>query len=161
MNNYKQFKKMKNYKSNYALSLVILLFSVFATIGVCYLYTWTYNWDARISKIEEILNRNASMQADSLIKTLQIRDVKEAIYISQLDHLSDWLIAFVTLLFGVSIISQLLTFEARTKRISDQYEEQKTENENHIKEVEEKFKLSEKDNIVAFISIFEFQGAYY
>lgn len=96
--------------------------------------------------MEEIAQQKTSMQTDSLIKTLQIRDIKEAIYISQLDYLSDWLIAFVTLLFGISIISQLFTFEARIKRISDQYEEQKTANENYIKDVEKRFKNQETEN---------------
>lgn len=151
---------MKNSKAYLVVALLLLLLSVSATVGVCYLYKWTYNWDVRISKIEEIAQRKASMQTDSLIKTLEIRDIKESLYISQLDYLSDWLIAFVTLLFGISIVSQLFLFEARIKRVSDQYEEQKTDSTKHIEEVEKRFKKAEATTLRTLRRLLYFQCQY-
>lgn len=147
-------------KAFFWVSIAFLVLSIASIISVFNFHKSTQNWDARISKIEQILEQKTSMQTDSLIKTIELRDIKEVMYIKQFDYLSDWIIAFVTLLFGISILSQIFTFETRIKRISDKYDEQKTANENHIKNVEEKFKKTEANTLRILIKSVIFQSNY-
>jgi hypothetical protein len=152
---------MRNPKIYFAISSVLLLFSVVAIVAVCYFYQWTYNWDARISNMEQILQQKATTQADTLTVPIHIRDIKEQIYISQLDRMSDWLIAVVTLLFGIVIVVQIATYEARIQKVYDQYDEQKMDNEKHIKDIDKMFRIAETNTLRVQAKILEFQSDYY
>lgn len=111
--------------------------------------------------MEQLLQQNATIQADTLTVPIQIRDIKEQIYISQLDRMSDWLIAVVTLLFGIVIVVQIATYEARIQKVSDQYDEQKRNNEKHIEDIEKRFRIAETNTLRAQAKILEFQSDYY
>ena len=122
---------------------VDLLFSTVAIFGFGWFYYQTCTWDARISTVEKIVQNKPSIERDSLIRVLELKDIKEDTYINQFDQVSNWFILFVTLIFAVAVLIQFTAHEIRARNIENKYQKQKLENEKHIKDVEERFKKAE------------------
>jgi hypothetical protein len=93
-------------------------------------------------------------------RAIDLRDVKQQYYLTQLSIQSDWFIVFVTVLFGVFAVVGYGFFVAQTQAIAKQYEEQKKIQEQHITEVEKRFKKVEIKTLMAYSNIVMFQASY-
>lgn len=121
------------------ISLILGILTATLIAASIYLYIQNLNSQSRISQLEKIVRFQPSMEKDSLIRILEVKNIQESQYLTNLNILSDWIIFYVTVLFGLVVAIQILNFEMRTKNVEQKYEEQKIANVEHFEKFEEGF----------------------
>lgn len=126
-----------------------IIISILIAISI-YLYIKNLNSQSRISQLEKIVKFQPSMEMDSLVRILEVKNIQESQYLTNLNILSDWIIFYVTVLFGLVVAIQILNFEMRTKNVEQKYEEQKIANVEHFEKFEERFEERFEDFYARF-----------
>lgn len=136
------------------INMLLKVITLISFFGIIYLYVSNYSSNKRLAKIEHIIQLTPSIEKDSLIRILEIKDLKEQMYITQLGFLSDWLIFIVTILFAIVVIIQYVAFDSRTKQVEEKYQEQKILNDEHKKDINTRLKETKIELNASFINTF-------
>lgn len=154
------------------------LFTILSFLVVCsciwigYLWVNHGNLEKRIRNLEFIIENRANKpleinhppfkmhEADSLRRAIDIRDIKQQYYLTQMDIQSNWYILFVTVLFGVFAIVGYGFVAANIESVAKENKKQKKKQEFHIAEVEKSFKVAEANTYRALASSINFQCNY-
>lgn len=140
------------------INFILKITPVILAVASIYLFIQNLNFKSRILQLEKIVQFKPSIERDSLIRLLEVKDIQESQYLSNQSILSDWIILYVSVLFGVVVLIQILNFEMRTKNVEQKYEEQKIANKNHFDEFYARFEdLNSEINSVMGSSL-EFQA---
>lgn len=155
---------------------IIGFIAILNCAGIGYLCTTHKNLEKRVKNIEFVTeNRtvepfgimrppfkydNWIFQVDSLRRAIDLRDMKQQYYLTQMSIQSDWFIIFVTVLFGVFAIVGYGFFVAHTQALAKQYKEQKKIQEEHFRQFNERFKKTEADIFRVVSGSTIFQGNY-
>lgn len=92
---------------------------------------------------------NWTATIDSLHRQIDLRDIKQQYYMTQMDIQSNWFILFVTILFGVFAVVGYGFFVAQIQAITHESERQKKAQNEHIEKVEKRFKQTQRDILIA------------
>lgn len=117
----------------------IYAFAVLITIPLS-IYTCSRlsNNNALVKKIAEITNRDSAfLKPDTLIQALAIKDINEAIYITQLDKQVDTILTYTALIFGLFGLLGYISFEFIISQIKKELAEIKkfaAKNQNETKD---------------------------
>lgn len=127
------------------INIILATLTVLLIPSTIYLYIKFSNAQNRISHLENIAQLNPSMERDSLIRILDVKNIQETQYLTNLNILSDWIILYVTVLFGLVVIIQVFNFESRTKNVEDKYKQQEKANQYHFEKFLARFENLESD----------------
>ena len=92
---------------------------------------------------------------------LEQKDFQQELILNQTGVHSDWVIFYVTILFSLVVIIEYARFKTRIDKIVEEHKEKQIENGEHFKKLKDELKLSEIDNLDAFVNIAQFQALYY
>lgn len=124
------------------LKSLIYIIIIALCISVCYLFKLNSKKDIKINQLSNAIRIGNITKKDSLLKLVENEDFKREFYTTQLSIQSDWIIAYVTILFGVFAIIGLsffferinnvkttleASFEAKIKKYEEEYTEHKHE----------------------------------
>lgn len=143
------------------INFILKITPVILAVASIYLFIQNINFKSRISQLEKIVQFKPSIERDSLIRLLEVKDIQESQYLSNQSILSDWIILYVSVLFGVVVLIQILNFEMRTKNVEQKYEEQEIANKNHFDEFYARFEDLESDVNAVMGQLYSMQGQFY
>lgn len=114
-----------------------------------------------ILKKEDLSKYEKDEKILKLETQLEQKDFQQELILNQIGVHSDWVIFYVTILFSLVVIIEYASFKTRIDKIVEEHKEKQIENGEHFKKLKDELKLSEIDNLDAFVNIAQFQALYY
>lgn len=114
------------------INLILKVVTAILVAASVYLYIQNINSQSRISQLEKIVKFQPSMERDSLVRLLEVKSIQESQYLTSLNILSDWIIFYVTILFALVVVIEVVNFKSHLNSIASKYEDKQKENDEHF-----------------------------